>query len=90
MTIHEHLLCVAGARACDPALEYASRFETAQEVWNNCRNVDWLFWWAARMGQRANVERAVAELRSTSTAAYAEDDGVAIAKKHLTLPWREE
>src|SRR5271157_6258061 len=52
LTVHEHLLNVAGRwKACDDALDYASQFKTAQEVWDNCKRIDWLFWWAARLGQ---------------------------------------
>ena len=64
MTIHEHLLDVGPyhSKACVEAREWAAQYQTAQEVWDNCTRVDWLFWWAARMGQARKVAVCAKEI----------------------------
>lgn len=63
MTIHGHLLNVNGIwRACITARKWASQYKTAQEVWDNCDNADWLFWWASRMGQQEECAKAAREI----------------------------
>lgn len=44
-TAHEHLISLG---ACNEALEWASQYTTAQQIWDNCERADWLLWWAAR------------------------------------------
>ena len=75
MTIHEHLKNIG---ACKDAKKWALQFNTAQEVWDNNKKIDWLFWWAVRCGQAMNVAMAAKEIANSvqhiknenSTAAY--------------------
>jgi hypothetical protein len=103
MTIHEHLLNVAGHRACSKARNWAAQYTTAQEVFDNCVRVDWLFWWCARLGQVKQVAKAAKEIADSvnhlhspaaANAAAAwkkqQDKNMQIARKHLTCPWHEE
>jgi hypothetical protein len=64
MTIHEHLLSVGEGKwkACQDARDWAAQYQTAQEVWDNCPQVTWLFWWSARMGQHRAVANAAKEI----------------------------
>ncbi len=57
MTVHEHLLEIG---ACEPAIEWASQFTTAQEVWDKCERVDWLLWWCGHTGDNLQSIRKVA------------------------------
>ena len=80
MTIHEHLKNIG---ACKDAKKWALQFNTAQEVWDNNKKIDWLFWWAVRCGQAMNVAVAAKEIansvqhikneNSTAAANYAAD-----------------
>ena len=86
MTIHKHLLNVAGFTACEEAREWAAQYITAQEVFDNCARVDWLFWWCARLGQYQQVIKAakeiassVAHLKNNAYAAAAADADAAAA-----------
>jgi hypothetical protein len=85
MSIHEHLLNVAGKyKACQEARKWAAQYTTAQEVFDNCIRIDWLFWWCARLGQSQQVVKAAKEIASSvahlkNRAAYAAYDAVAYA-----------
>ena len=83
MTIHEHLLDVGPthSRACTSARNWAAQYQTAQEVWDNCKWADWLLWWAMRLGQMdqgvaaaKEIAQSVSQLGNTyatNAAAYA-------------------
>ena len=59
MTVHEHLRSL---RACEKARTWAEQYQTAQEVWDNCDRIYWLFWWAARTGQLSGVVDSAREI----------------------------
>ena len=66
MTVHEHLLNVAGKwKACEKARKWAAQYSTAQEVWDNCTNIHWLFWWASRLGQHKKVVEVAREIANS-------------------------
>ena len=83
MTIHEHLLDVGPTHsmACTSARNWAAQYQTAQEVWDNCKWADWLLWWAMRLGQMDQGVAAAKEIAqsvshlgntyATNAAAYA-------------------
>ena len=38
--------------ACEEGREFASRYDTMADVWDNCPRADWLLWIADKIGQR--------------------------------------
>ena len=74
MNVHERLISL---KACKEARGWAAQYQTAQEVWDNCTRIDWLFWWAAREGQLGSVVSAAKEIAQSvshlkgTNAAYA-------------------
>ena len=87
MTIHEHLQDVGldHDTACAEAREYASQYQTAQEVWDNCTRVDWLFWWAEREGQAKQVAEAAMEIVTSVKDIYNTD---AVAAYAVERKWQ--
>ena len=64
MTVHEHLLDVGPthSKACNVARKWATNYPTAQEVWDNCTQADWLLWWAMQLGQKDQGVAAAKEI----------------------------
>lgn len=54
MTIHEHLRDID---ACLEARNWASKFSSAERIWDVCSRLPWLVWWDVRVHGRAGLIR---------------------------------